>query len=167
MASQTSARITERKTRLLDGSVAEFACEPLLVEPGRRATLRYVTDRDWVIAGTDLRVAPGTVTVGHFWVDRPYNVYQWLVEGRTLAYYCNVAADTRITDDLVAYTDLIVDVLVRPSGATTVLDEDELPDDLAPAHRLAIARAMEALVTDPRGLIRDVERATAEALRSV
>lgn len=166
MPSQTSTRITERKTRL-DGSVAEFACEPLIVEPGQRAALRYVTDREWIIAGTDLRVAPGTVTVGHFWVDRPYNVYQWLVGGRTFAYYCNVAADTVVTADLVAYTDLVIDVLVMPSGAATILDEDELPDDLAPAHRLTIARALEALITDPRGLIREVERATAEALRRV
>lgn len=188
MARQTRGPITERKTRL-DGSVSEFACEPLIVEPGQRAALRYVTDREWVIAGTDLRVAPGTVTVGHFWVDRPYNVYHWLareregakltpaderrqeersdhrlVGGRTLAYYCNVAADTVISAALVAYTDLVIDVLVRPSGAATVLDEDELPDDLAPAYRLTIARALEVLVTDPRRLIREVEQATAEAL---
>ena len=164
MGSQTRTFITERKTRL-DGSVTEFTCEPLLVEPARRASLLYVADREWAMAGTDLRVAPGTVTVGHFWVDRPYNVYHWLVDGRTLAYYCNVAADTRIATDLVAYTDLVIDVLLRPSGAAEVLDEDELPDDLAPAHRLAIARALEALITNPRLLIREIEDATAEALR--
>ncbi len=164
MARQTSGPITERKTRL-DGSVTEFTCEPLLVEPARRAALRYVTDREWAIAGTDLRVPRGTVTVGHFWVDRPYNVYQWLVDGRTLAYYCNVAADTVISPEVVAYTDLVVDVLLRPSGAALVLDEDELPDDLAPAHRRAIARALEALMTNPRLLIHEIEQATAEALR--
>jgi predicted RNA-binding protein associated with RNAse of E/G family len=164
VASQTRATITERKTRL-DGSVAEFACEPLLLEPGRRAVLRYVTDREWAIAGTDVRVVPGTVTVGHFWVDRPYNVYHWLVGGRTLAYYGNVATDTTIEPDLVAYRDLTVDVLLRPSGASTVLDEDELPDDLAPPYRLVIAKALEAIVTDPRTLIREIERETAAALR--
>ncbi len=164
MASQTRAPITERKTRL-DGSVSEFVCQALVVDPPRHAALRYVADREWAIAGTDLRVRPGTVTVGHFWADRPYNVYHWLVDGRTLAYYCNVATDTVIADGLVAYTDLVVDVLLMPSGAATVLDEDELPSDLAPAHRLAIARALEALMTDPRRLIREVEQATAEALQ--
>ena len=156
--------ITERKTRL-DGTVAEFVCAALRLEPGRRAILRYVSDREWHVPGTDVVVRPGTVTVGHYWVDRPYNVYHWLVEGRTLAYYCNAATDTVISPTLVAYTDLVVDVLLRPSGAATVLDEDELPDDLAPPHRLAIARALEALITSPRTLIREIEQETAAALR--
>lgn len=154
----------ERKTRL-DGSVAEFTCAPLVVEPGRRAVLHYVSDRPWPIAGGGVVVPPGTITAGHYWVDRPYNVYHWMTGGRTLAYYCNVATGTTIAADLVAYTDLTVDVLVMPSGAVTVLDEDELPPDLAPPHRLVIARALEALVTDPRTLIREIERASAQALR--
>lgn len=163
MGSQTSTTITERKTRL-DGTTSEFACEPLRLEPGRRAVLRYVSDREWVIADTDLRVPPGTVTVAHYWVDRPYNVYHWLVGGRTLAYYCNLVSDTTIAPDVVAYTDLVVDVLLRPSGAAEILDEEELPDDLAPAHRIAIAGALEVLVAAPRSLIREIERETATAL---
>ena len=130
--------ITERKTRL-DGTAQDFSCEGLFLETGRRAVLRYVSDREWAIADTDVRVPGGTVTVAHYWIDRPYNVYHWLVGGRTLAYYCNIVADTRIEPDLVACTDLVVDVLLRPSGAADVLDEDELPQDLAPGHRLAIA----------------------------
>ncbi len=165
MDSQTKAVITERKTRL-DGSVAEFVCEPILVEPGRRAVLRYVTDREWAVSGTDIRVRPGTVTVGHYWVDRPYNVYHWLVGGRTLAYYCNVATDTRIEADLVSYLDLTVDVLLQTGGEPLVLDEDDLPDDLMPTHRLAIARALEQLVANPRMVVREIERETAAALRS-
>jgi predicted RNA-binding protein associated with RNAse of E/G family len=125
-----------------------------------------VTDREWSIAGTEVRIVPGTVTIGHYWVDRPYNVYHWLLDGRTLAYYCNVVADTTISSDLVAYTDLVVDVLLRTSFAATVLDEDELPADLAPAHRLAIAKALEVLIANPRQLIREIEQETAAALRT-
>ena len=164
MARQTSTRITERKTRL-DGSTTEFPCEGLVLEPGRRAVLRHVSDREWVIADTDVRVPAGAVTVAHYWIDRPYNVYHWLVGGRTLAYYCNVATDTRIEPDLVAYTDLIIDVLLHPSGAADVLDEDELPDDLAPSHRLTIAKAYEVLIANPRFLIREIEQETQAALR--
>jgi predicted RNA-binding protein associated with RNAse of E/G family len=164
VGSQTSTTITERKTRL-DGSVAEFACEAIVLEPDRRAVLRYVSDREWRIAGADVVVRPGTVTVAHYWVDRPYNVYHWLEDGRTLAYYCNVATDTLISPELVSYTDLVVDVLLRTSGAATVLDEDELPDDLAPPHRLAIAKALEALIANPRFVIREIEQETAAALR--
>ena len=164
MGSQTSTTIIERKTRL-DGSTTEFTCEPIVLEPGRHAVLRYTADRDRAIAGTGLRVPRGTVTVAHYWIDRPYNVYHWLVGGRTLAYYCNIATDTRIAPDLVAYTDLVVDVLLRPSGAADVLDEDELPQDLAPGHRLTIARALEVLIANPRFLVREIEQETAAALR--
>jgi predicted RNA-binding protein associated with RNAse of E/G family len=164
VARQTSTTITERKTRL-DGSMTEFVCEPIVVEPGRRAVLRYVSDREWAVADTNIRVPVGTVTVAHYWMDRPYNVYHWLVDGRTLAYYCNIVTDTQIEADLVAYTDLVVDVLLRPSGAADVLDEDELPHDLAPAHRLAIAQALEVLIANPRFLIREIEQETAATLR--
>ena len=164
MASQTSTTIIERKTRL-DGSREEYRCEPLSLESGRRAVLRYALERDWVVAGSTISVPKGAVTVGHYWADRPYNVYHWLVGGRTLAYYCNIATDTVIAADLVAYTDLVVDVLLRPSGAAEVLDEDELPDDLAPAHRLQIAKALEVLIANPRFLIREIEAETAAALR--
>jgi len=164
VGSQTSTTITERKRRL-DGSTAEFVCDPLVVEPGRRALLRYVSPRDHNLANTDLVIPAGTVTVGHFWVDRPYNVYHWLTAGRTLAYYCNLVADTTIESNLVAYTDLVVDVLLRTSGAAEVLDEDELPDDLAPTHRIAIAKALETLIANPRSLIREIERETAAVLR--
>lgn len=159
MSRQTRGPITERKTRL-DGSVVDFSCESLVVEPGRRAVVRYVTDREWRIAGVDMRVPVGTVTIGHFWVDRPYNVYHWLVGGRTLAYYCNIATDTQIAPELITYLDLTVDVLLRPDGDATVLDEDELPDDLAPPYRLVIAKAREALLVNPKVLIRDIERET-------
>ena len=163
MDSQTRATITERKTRL-DGSTTEFVCEPIVLEPGKRAVLRYVSDREWAIADTDIRVPAGTVTIALYWADRPYNVYHWLVGGRTLAYYCNIVTDTQIEPDLVAYTDLVVDVLLRPSGAADVLDEDELPHDLAPAYRLAIAKALEVLIANPRFLIREIEQETAAAL---
>jgi predicted RNA-binding protein associated with RNAse of E/G family len=156
--------ITERKTRL-DGSTSDFTCEPLRLDPGKRAVLRYVSDREWVIANTDLRVPPGTVTVAHYWADRPYNVYHWLLAGRTLAYYCNVVGLTTIADGLVDYTDLVVDVLLRPSGAAEVLDEEELPVDLAPEHRLAIAKALEVIIANPRALMREIESETAAALR--
>lgn len=166
MGSQTRATIAERKTRL-DGSVAEYPCERLVLEPGRRAVLRYVADRERSLEGADLRIGVGTVTVAHYWADRPYNVYHLLTDGRTLAYYFNVVADTVIAEDLVAFTDLVVDVVLRTSGAATVLDEDELPDDLAPRYRLVIAKALEALITDPRTVMREIERETAAALRAM
>jgi predicted RNA-binding protein associated with RNAse of E/G family len=163
VVSQTGAPITERKTRL-DGSVVEYACDALVIEAGRRAVVRYVTDRDRPLKGTDLVLRAGTVTIGHFWTDRPYNVYHWLDGGRTIAFYISVAADTAVDEKTITYTDLVVDVLLRPSGAIEILDEEELPTSLEPRHRLAIAKALETCVTEARRLIAEIERETGAAL---
>jgi predicted RNA-binding protein associated with RNAse of E/G family len=151
--------ITERKTRL-DGSVVEYACETLALEAGRRAVVRYVSEQDRPIEGTDLVLRKGTVTVGHFWTDRPYNVYHWLEGGRTVALYVNIATDTTIEPGTIAYRDLIVDVLIRPSGAIEILDEDELPPSIEPRYRLAIAKALETCVTEAKRLMTEIERET-------
>jgi Uncharacterized conserved protein len=165
VGSQTRATITERKTRL-DGSVVEYVCEPLVVQEGRRALVRYVTEQDRPIEGSDLVLRSGTVTVGHFWTDRPYNVYHWLDGGRTIALYVNIAIDTTIDPIAIAYRDLVVDVLIRPSGAIEVLDEEELPPSIEPRYRLAIAKAIETCVTEGRRLAAEIERETRAVLRT-
>ncbi len=152
--------ITEEKTRL-DGSRATWSCELLALEPGRSAVLRYVLGADRPLRGTDLVLAAGTITIAHYWSDRPYNVYHWIADGRTIAYYCSVAETTELSEARVAYLDLTVDVLVHPSGALEILDEDELPADLAPRHRRTIADALERIVTSPRALIAELERESA------
>jgi len=140
MGSQTRATITERKTRL-DGSVVEYACEALVVEPGRRAIVRYVADQDRPLTGTDLVLRKGTVTV-----------------------YVSIATDTTIEPETIAYRDLVVDVLIRTSGAIEILDEDELPPSIDPRDRLAIAKALETCVTEARRLTAEIERETRAVL---
>jgi predicted RNA-binding protein associated with RNAse of E/G family len=163
MGSQTNATITERKTRL-DGSVVKYICEPIVVEPGRRAVVRYVAEQDRPLEGTDLVLRKGTVTVGHFWTDRPYNVYHWLDAGKTVAFYVSIATDTTIETAAIGYRDLVVDVLIRPSGSIDILDEDELPPSIEPRDRLAIAKALEVCVTEGRRLTLEIERETRTAL---
>ena len=153
--------ITERKTRF-DGTVQEFACQVLAIEPGKHALIRYELDRDWHVGG--MLVPRGASTAGHFWTDRPYNVYHWLESGRTLGYYFNVGLVDEISETRVAWRDLIVDVLVKPDGAIDILDEDELPADLPSEHRATIARALEQIVTNPKRLVAEIERETRAAL---
>src|SRR6202158_4183830 len=92
MARQTSRAIIERKTRL-DGSLSEYQCETLSLEVDRRAVLRYVTDREWIIGDTGVVVRPGQITIAHYWIDRPYNVYHWLDGGPAIADSCHLASD--------------------------------------------------------------------------
>jgi predicted RNA-binding protein associated with RNAse of E/G family len=153
--------VTERKTRF-DGSVQEFACRALLIEPGKRAVIRYDLTRDWHVGGMVFPM--GGYTAGHFWVDRPYNVYHWLDGGRTLAYYFNVGLVDEISDTRVAWRDLIIDVLVKPDGAIDILDEDEVPPDLPAEHRRTIAQALEQIVTNPKRLVKEIERESRDLL---
>ena len=154
--------ITERKTRF-DGSVQEFACRILDLEPGKHAVLRYDFDRDWTVNG--IHLPRGGMTAGHFWVDRPYNVYHWLdPQNRTLGFYFNVGHTDTVQADLLAWRDLIVDVIVMPDGGIEVLDEEELPPDLAPEHRGTIARALEQVMTNPKRLVAEIERETRQLL---
>ncbi|TMD61897.1 MAG: DUF402 domain-containing protein [Chloroflexi bacterium] len=118
-----SHQIVEVKRRL-DGTEARFDCEPLLVEAGRRAVILYVLDRSWQVEGIALR--PGTQTYAHFWIDRPYNAYQWVDGERTVGTYFNVGPCDEISSARVGWTDYVVDILVTPDGTATVLDEGEL-----------------------------------------
>ena len=154
--------ITERKTRF-DGSVQEFACRSLLVEPGKHAVIRYDLTRDWHVGG--MVFPKGGYTAGHFWIDRPYNVYHWIEPaGRTLAYYFNVGIVDEINDGRIGWRDLIIDVLIQPDGTIDILDEDEVPPDLPVEHRGTIARALEQIVTNPKRLVAEIERASRELL---
>jgi predicted RNA-binding protein associated with RNAse of E/G family len=149
--------VVERKIRL-DGSTEEFLCERLLVEPGKRAVLRYRLDRDWNVAGM-IVVPKGSFTIAHYWTDRSYNVYHWVSpERRTIAYYCNVVASTSIAEEAVSYEDLVVDVLIDTSGAATVLDEEDLPTDLPSPRRAIVHRALEDLTSHSRRIAAEMER---------
>ncbi len=153
--------VIERKTRF-DGSVEEFACRALLLEPGKHAVIRYDLERDWHVGG--MVFPKGGYTAGHFWIDRPYNVYHWLDGGRTLGYYFNVGLVDEISDARVAWRDLIIDVLVKPDGAIDILDEDEVPPDLPAEHRRTIAQALEQIVTNPKRLVKEIERESRDLL---
>ncbi len=149
--------IVERKRRL-DGTHVDFRCERLMVEPGVRAVVRFVTTSERRLEGTDLTLRPGTVTVGHFRADRPYTVYAFANDGAMLGYYCSIVDEVSIADDRIEYLDLVVDVLIVPRGDVTVLDEDELPADLDPRHRRTISGALEELTGNARRLAVEVER---------
>jgi predicted RNA-binding protein associated with RNAse of E/G family len=154
--------VTERKTRF-DGSVEEFACHILLLEPGDRAVIRYDFARDWSVHG--IQLPKGGFTAGHFWVDRPYNVYHWLDQaGRTLGFYFNVGHTDLVSETTVAWRDLIVDVIVAPDGRIDILDEDEVPPDLPSDHRRTIAHALEQIVTNPKRLVKEIEQETRSLL---
>lgn len=148
--------LTERKRRL-DGTVAEFSCEALRVEPGRRALVRFVTPAERRLGPGALTLPAGTVTIGHFWSDRSYAVYAFRVNGVAVGWYCSIVDEVRIEAGRIDYLDLVVDVLIEPAGSATVLDEDELPEDIDPRHRRTINATLEALTGNTRRIVAEIE----------
>ena len=149
-------RVLEIK-RTLAGTEQRFECGRLHVEGPHLAVL-FVARAPMRVHGVALPA--GTVTFGHFWRDRAYNVYHWLdpVSGHSLGAYINLAAETRIEDDRLEWLDLIVDVLVPPGQAPRVLDEDEIPADAPPALLARIAAARRAVLDGLPQILDELER---------
>ena len=155
--------VLERKVRL-NGSVEEWTCELMALEPGRYAAVRYVLPEERRLGGTALVLPAGTVTIGHFWADRTYTAYHWLSGERTLGVYCSVAELLEVEPEGIVYLDLAVDVLFLAGGGVSVLDEHELPSDIERETLRTIEEAVAALRADPPGLLAEIEAATRSAL---
>jgi predicted RNA-binding protein associated with RNAse of E/G family len=153
------APVVEIKRRLAGGE-QRFSCRRLAGD-GRHAVVLWVAPAPMSVHGVVLPA--GTISFGHFWIDRPYNVYHWLDRaGQTLGYYFNVCDQTRLSDGVIEWRDLVLDVLVLPGAPPRLLDEDELaqvgPLDAAAAAHVAAGRA--ALLGDTRAITGEIEAAS-------
>jgi protein associated with RNAse G/E len=71
-------------------------------------------------------IPSGTRTIEYYWLDRWYNVFQFLeVNNQTRLYYCNVNTPPVLRNGVLSYIDLDLDVLVAPDFSYQVLDSDE------------------------------------------
>jgi protein associated with RNAse G/E len=71
-------------------------------------------------------IEAGTHSTELFWTDRWYSVFRFQTPaGRLLKFYCNINTPARLSDGVLSFIDLDVDVLVDPDFTYTVLDEDE------------------------------------------
>jgi hypothetical protein len=151
--------------RTLAGREKSFQCG-LIAGDDRHAVLLFVAPALMHVHGVDLPA--GTVTFGHFWTDRLYNVYHWLdPSGATLGFYFNVSDNTQIQKGRIEWRDLTVDVLATPEGRLEVLDEDELPPDLDPELRARIDAGKESILADPQRVMAEIERRSQELYPAV
>jgi len=146
----------------LAGVEKRFDCRLLARAPEHLAVL-WIAPAAMHVHGIDLPA--GTVSVGHFWTDRPYNVYHWLRADRsTVGYYFNLADRTRWTAERLDWRDLTVDVLATPEGRLAVLDEDELPPDLDAEARAHIDAGKAILLGATASVLAEVEAASRAVL---
>jgi hypothetical protein len=150
--------------RTLDGREKRFDCRLLAIAPDHRhAAVLWIAPEPMHVHGVDLPA--GTVSVGHFWTDRHYNVYHWLDRaGQTLGYYFNICDETRITTGTIEWRDLVVDVLAIPGARLDVLDEDELPAELPPGILAHIAAGKGAVLGVPAAVMTEIEEASRAVL---
>jgi hypothetical protein len=144
--------------RTLAGGEKRFDCRRLAGD-ARHAVLLWIATEPMHVHGVDLPA--GTISFGHFWTDRYYNVYHWIdTSQHTLGFYFNLADQTRIAADRLDWRDLVIDILATPAGRLEILDEDELPtavDDDVAAH---IASGKAAILGAPATLLAEIEAAS-------
>ncbi len=149
--------ITEIKTTLA-GERKTFACE-LLQATATDAVVIYRMPTDHQLE--DILLRKGTLSLGYFWQDKPYNVYHW-IDARldTVALYFNVSDNTIISAESIAWRDLVVDILITPDGRCRVLDEDELPADIEPGLLHYIDHTRDQLCREPLSRLAEYDKLT-------
>jgi predicted RNA-binding protein associated with RNAse of E/G family len=156
-------KITEHKLTLA-GVEKRFECR-VLARTSTHLAVLWIAPAAMHVHGVDLPA--GTVSVGHFWTDRPYNVYHWLRRDRaTVGYYFNLADRTRWSGERLDWRDLTVDVLATPppEARLDVLDEDELPADLDAEASAHIEAGKAALLRATAEVLAEVEEASRRVL---
>ena len=109
----------------------------------------------------DVLLRKGTVSLGYFWQNRPYNVYHWIdAQQNTVALYFNIADGTHISEQAIEWRDLTIDVLITPDGRCRVLDEEELPADIDATLRDFINQARDDLCREPLSRLDEYDKLT-------
>ena len=144
--------------RTLVGDEKRFHCRKLDGD-AHRVVVLWIASAPMHVHGVDLPA--GTISFGHFWTDRFYNVYHWVDRaGRSVGFYFNLADQTRIDSERLEWRDLAVDVLMTPVGRLDVLDEDELPADLDAETAAHVAAGRRAILDAPAALMAEIETAS-------
>jgi hypothetical protein len=144
------ANIIERKVKT-DGSWHEYSCGVVSMTPGL-LVISYVMARGGTLPDVHLPVAPGSISYGYFWRDRPYSLYRMKrPDGSIIAHRFDAVGDVRWTDTLLEYRDLVLDWWLLADGTLLTEDEDELAElvqrNAITADDVAIAEAARTAIT--------------------
>jgi protein associated with RNAse G/E len=125
--------------------------------------ISFVPDRPMTFVGVKFPV--GSISYGYYWENRNYNVYHWKgANGDTLLFYFNISRDTRIENSCVTWLDLIVDIAIKPQSSPLILDEDEIPKEIAPTDFEIIEKTRQEILKGIDGIVEELESKTARFL---
>lgn len=153
-ALQRGDEIIERKIRY-DSIVVDHICMLIKAQNQHVVLFHEIMDSFTMKAGSiKLTIPIGSYTIAYYWKGRPYNLYIWRDnEGNYLGSYFNIVKNTYMTDRLVSFEDLIIDILVLPNGDYFILDEDELPVPLDQFENGSVKQALNSLLNSIDSLL--------------
>jgi len=99
---------------------AEPAEAGLVLETARAAAML-------VLPADNFRILRGDRFLETYYAKYWYNIYEIRdkEDGNLKGWYCNVAYPAEISEELIAFSDLALDLVVYPDGRQVVLDEEE------------------------------------------
>lgn len=72
----------------------------------------------------------GTISTEYFWINRWFNVFKFInPDGGLLGFYCNINQPPTISDSILDFVDLDLDIFVNSNFEVTILDEDEFREN--------------------------------------
>jgi protein associated with RNAse G/E len=102
-------------------------------------------------------IGRGTRTIEYYWLDRWYSIFRFLKnDGSTRLFYCNANMPPNMSDGILSYVDLDVDILVQPDFSYQVLDLEEFemnsaryayPEDVKAQARNAVDQLISMIET--------------------
>lgn len=99
-----------------------------------------------------LTFAAGDILLEYYYRNEWFNIFKlYTGSGRLKGWYCNLAEPVTLTDSLIRWRDLALDLIISPDGQQMVMDEDEF-EALQPSEELR-RTARDVLVTLRRWVI--------------
>ena len=109
--------------KLYNGMDRQFLCDRKYLEESF-GILQFILDKDYYVE--DLFFPKNTISLGFYWENRPYNIYQWFDNNKLIASYFNISDSTRLSSSKFIWRDLVLDILVPVNSNYKILDQDEL-----------------------------------------
>ena len=98
-------------------------------------------------------IKAGTLSTEFFWTDRWYSVFRFREpSGELRNFYCNVNTPAQLSEGMISFVDLDVDVLVGPDFSFRILDQEEFEKHselyaYPPLYRRRVQESVEELAS--------------------
>lgn len=150
--------------KLYDGSERKFSCQLLFLKNGF-GILKYIMEKDYQLE--DIFLTKGTISLGFFWENRNYNIYQWFNGNDLLATYFNISEATTLSEDFFTWKDLILDILITSQGGIHVLDENELNIITNPLVLKKIEITKQEILRNYQNIINEINAIAAQTIELI